>query len=444
MSVPGYDLDVELVELAPCPHRTAPPPVPLREMPYRADAWTPRELTTLTTLFTADESIEAIAAATGRPRSGVATKIQELGLRRNSMRPWNELEDRVLLDRYGQDPTATLAGKLGRSCAAVYARAATLGLTEGNAPPYDAWEDAQIREGYARGVPVQQIAVLIGRPMSGVTSRAYAIGVSHARHPPDWSQAESARALDLAEQGHRYLAIIEMLVEEGFPRRSKRGFGLKVRMFGYGRGWGRRWTLEEDGLLTQAYANGDSLTPLRTRLGRSDCSIRWRVEALGLRGTHKRPNGFRLGPNWTEKDIEMLRENFGKIPSPELARMLGRTKAAMFCRANLLGLVHGYIRPFSEDEGSALDIAFRNGISIADLAVALDRKPMSVSKYATNHGYRFGRRPRRIAPLSLSEILALDQAGPHQAGKGNAMTTQGKVRRHNRPRRGRRRIPTAQ
>lgn len=67
--------------------------------------------------------------------------------------------------------------------------------------------------------------------------------------------------------------------------------------------------------------------------------------------------------------------------------------------------MHGYIRPFSGDETRALDIAFRSGISIADLANALGRKAMSLSKYATKHGYHFGRRPRRA--VTLEALLAL-------------------------------------
>ena len=50
-------------------------------------------------------------------------------------------------------------------------------------------------------------------------------------------------------EGHRYMAIIEMLVSEGFPRRSKAGFNPRLRKLGYGRGWGRAWISDEDELL---------------------------------------------------------------------------------------------------------------------------------------------------------------------------------------------------
>lgn len=398
------DLEADLVELTPAPVSAASR-TPLREMAYRADAWTPQESEKLRTLFHDDVAIADIGLALQRGRAAVAERIALLGLRRNSTRTWSELDDAELASRYGNEPTARIASDLGRSCSAVYARARLLDLTEGNSPEWTAWEDAQLIEGYRRGVPLAQIATLIGRPFGGLSSRAGYLGIVHANHPPDWSAAEAARALELAEAGHRYTAIVLMLTQEGFPGRSIRGFGLAIRKLGYGRGWGRAWTPEEDALLSRAYENGTSLTPLRRQLGRTAGSLRHRAEYLRLRGLHANSNGWRLGPDWTDPDEARLRADYGRVPTKALAASLGRTKAAITSRANSLGLVHGYIRPFSEDETRALDIAFRTGVSIADLAVALDRKPTSLSKYAANHGYRFGRRSRRA--VTLEGLLAL-------------------------------------
>lgn len=397
------DLDADIVELAPAP-RPVLPAAPLREMAYRADAWTPQESERLRALFLDDTAISDMAVALGRGRAAVSERIALLGLRRNSTRSWTELDDSELTRRYGSEPTADIASDLGRSCSAVYARASILGLTEGNPPEWSPWEDAQLVEGYRRGVPLAQIATLIGRPFGGLSSRAGTLGIVHANHPPDWSEEETARALVLAEEGHRYTAIVPMLVAEGFPQRTLRGFGLAIRKLGYGRGWGRPWTAEEDALLRRAYTDGTSLTPLRRQLGRTSGSLRHRAEYLGLRGLHANRNGWRTGPDWTEAEEARLRADYGRVPTKDLAARMGRTKAALTSRANSLGLVHGYIRPFSDEETRALEIAFRTGVSIADLAVALDRKAMSLSKYATNHGYRFGRRPRRT--VTLEALLA--------------------------------------
>ncbi|WP_236035831.1 hypothetical protein [Rhizorhabdus histidinilytica] len=412
------DLDAHVVELTPYIPGTRAAPRPLREIAFRADAWLPEETHRLQTLFTEDQPIEEIARLLDRTRTSVATRIYELGLRRNSKRAWTEWDDADLYARYALEPSARLAAELGRSVSSVYARARILGLTEPSAPPYDGWEDAQIRTGYNAGVPVGQIATLIGRPMTGVIGRASSLGLRHAAQPPNWTTQEMNRALELAETGMRYLAIIEQLAAEGFPRRSKQGLGPRLRQLGYGRGWGRAWSAEEDELLRHAYATNASLTPLRTRLGRSPHSIRWRAEALGLRGTHDRRDGFRLGPIWSEADEQQLRAGYGKIPSRELARSLGRTPAAMFSRANMLGLVHGYIRGFTADEDIAIRNAWTHGTSLTDLADALGRDSAVVSKHAIRLGYRFSdpNRPARAprnnrskrSSITLSGLVALD------------------------------------
>lgn len=403
---PDNDDAVEIVELVPCViTETATRRV--GEMPFRRDAWTPQETEQLKVMFAQDRSISEIAAIIGRGYAGIADRINMLGLRRHSTRSWSDLEDTILQRDYGRVATATIAAAIGRSCTATYARAALLGLSDPNPPAWTPWEDAQLAEGYRQGLPVASIAALIGRPLSGTASRASTLKLRHPAQPATWTPEETSRALALVSTGMRYGAAIDQLQREGFPRRSKAAFHPKIRALGYGRGWGRKWTAEEDALLIQCYQSGTSLTPLRTRLGRTNHSIRWRAGHLQLQGTHDNRNGFRGGPDWTADDIATLRAEYGKTPSADLARKLGRTKPAMFTRANMLGLVHGYIKPWSEKDLKALYGAYANGTSIADLALMLDRKPMSVSKYATQHGLRFGRRrrlkPQRATPANDQE-----------------------------------------
>lgn len=125
------DLDADLVELAPALSPTCSP-VPLREMAFRVDAWTPHESERLRALFLDDTAIGDIALAIGRGRAAIAERIALLGLRRNSTRAWTELDDTELTCRYGCESTATIASDLGRSCSAVYARARLLDLSESN------------------------------------------------------------------------------------------------------------------------------------------------------------------------------------------------------------------------------------------------------------------------------------------------------------------------
>jgi len=304
------DLAFDVVELVPCPAPAQDGPgVALREVAFRENAWLPEDTDDLRRRFAADEHLQATADALGRTLAAVSTKVRDLGLRRNSSLPWPGMDDATLAEHYGHEATSTIAATLGRSCGAVYARAGLLGLAERNPPPYTAWEIMQIRAGYAQGVPVAQLGVLIGRPASGIATIASRLGIRHANGPRSWSGAEQHRALELADTGLRYAAVAGRLHEEGFPRRSGNTVGQALRLLGYGRGWGRPWLPEEDDLLRDAYAHNKSLTPLRTRLGRSRTSIAWRAGELELQGTHARPNGWRTEPSWTEEDIAVLRRD---------------------------------------------------------------------------------------------------------------------------------------
>jgi hypothetical protein len=410
------DLPFDIVELVPCAAPAASTPhAALTEVAFRSDGWLPSELTALRQMFAADEPLDGIAAALGRPLHGVRSKIQELGLRRNSSRLWTEAEDALLASRYAQDATSDLAAQLGRSTAAVYARAGTLSLTEGNPPRYTAWELAQVRAGYAQGVPVNQLAVLLGRPLSGIVTIASKLGLRHRNAPPDWTEAEQLRALALAATGLQYPVIAATLAAEGFPKRPRNSVGRMLRKLGYSRGWGRPWIPEEDALLRQAYTTSASLTPLQDRLGRDRAGIAHRAKTLGLTGTHARPNGWRTDAPWTEAQLAILRRDYGRVPTPALAEQLGRKRGGVYQKAHDLGLRHGYLRPFSPEEDRAIQIAHSNGISLTDLAAALGRDVAVVSKHATRKlGIRFSERPPR-APrgrradrpiLTLSEILS--------------------------------------
>ncbi|HWF01590.1 MAG TPA: hypothetical protein VG248_17440 [Caulobacteraceae bacterium] len=415
------DLEPQIVELV-----AVPAPVlagAVRELAFRANAWLPQEDAQLRELFAADAPIGEMAEAIGRRFQAVRQRICTLGLRRNSQRPWSELEDAEVLRRYGPETAAAIAQDLGRGVPAIYNRARLLGMAEAIAPDWTAWEDAQLRAGYAQGAPVAQIAVIIGRSYSGANSRAYELRLRHLYQPVGWSAEELTRALALAHEGHRYLEVIELLVAEGFPRRTKLGLGPMLKRLGYGRGWGRRWAAEEDDLLRRAYSRGDSLRELGRSLNRPPGSLRWRAEALELRGSHPNHDGFRQGPCWTPKEDARLREVYGKIKTSELPALFGRPKGGIFQRAFHLGIRHGYWRPYAEDEVRAIRIAWKRGIGVTDLAVALGRNPQAIYKQLDRLNLSFSdparpvassraRRAKRAAPLSLSQILQLEEAEP--------------------------------
>lgn len=413
------DLPFDLIELVPCPASIQDGPgLPLSEVAYREDAWLPEEIDSLRAWFGDDEDLGEVAVRLDRTLVAVQTKVAELGLRRNSSRPWTEMDAAYLVEHYGTDATSVIASVLGRSAGAIYAHAGLLELTGATEPDWTAWETAQVRAGYQQSVPVAQLGVLIGRTSAAIATLASKLEIKHANAPPDWSAAEQQRALELAGEGHRYVVIAERLRAEGHPQRSGRTVGQTLRRLGYARGWGRSWLAEEDDLLRGAYAHGKSLTPLRTRLGRSKTSIAYRAGELDLQGTHARPNGWRTDPPWTEADIAILRRDYGTVPTPELAARLGRKKAGVYNKAHALRLVHGFMQAFSDEEERAMRIAWRHGTSITDLGKALDRDVAVVSKHAIRIRIPFSARtnkaprgPRRGRPaVTLASLLAIGDA----------------------------------
>jgi hypothetical protein len=187
---------------------------------------------------------------------------------------------------------------------------------------------------------------------------------------------------------------------------SRRGGGPRP---GHGRnGKYQNWTPEEDAALRQAYASGARIDLLSIELGRPYKGTVSRAVKLGLSHPRDIKGGFITSPKWTPPEDELLRELYGNIPTPELPARIGRSKSAIFNRAFQLGLRHGYQRCWTRPELAALRIAYQRGIAIADVAAALGRKAFSVSKYASNHGMLFGARPLVLEPLTLQDILALD------------------------------------
>lgn len=174
------------------------------------------------------------------------------------------------------------------------------------------------------------------------------------------------------------------------------------------------WSHEEDEHLRQAYAAGSRIDVLAEELGRTEKATYSRAKKIGL--THPRDikGGFVTKPTWSAEEDELLKQLYGNIPPKELPARIGRSMAAIFNRAHALDL-EGY-RGWTRAERRALHIAHRRGLAIADVAAALGRKAFSVSKYATNNGLCFGRRPLLAVPLTLEGILALeDPAAPLRA-----------------------------
>ena len=175
----------------------------------------------------------------------------------------------------------------------------------------------------------------------------------------------------------------------------------------------------------RAYQEGDT-TPvavLAQQLGRTEKGITTHA-AKTLKITQQRAikGGWCVNAEWSPAEIQVLKDNYPTKTIAEMMELLpGRSKLAIFNRAHALGLRQdSRAGPWSADERKALRIAWQRGIAIHDVATAINRLPMSASKYAKNHGFDFGRRPLLRDPLTLERLLALEDLSaplPTLAGK---------------------------
>lgn len=168
-----------------------------------------------------------------------------------------------------------------------------------------------------------------------------------------------------------------------------------------------KWTEAEDDRLRAAYAKGERIDLVAAELGRPVRGTMSRTRKIGLAGTHPLHGGWCSAPLWTTAEDARLREAFGTTRASILAQELGRSKVSIYNRAFALGLKSSYTRPPTGRERYALRIAFDRGLALPDVASAMGRRLVSLSKYAVAHGYRFGRRRLLSQPITIDEIIAL-------------------------------------
>lgn len=164
------------------------------------------------------------------------------------------------------------------------------------------------------------------------------------------------------------------------------------------------WTPDEDRQLREVYAAEGRVDLLAKRLGRTERAATSRARKLGIMKPRRIRGGWCVSAAWTPEEDSFLREQFKDVPVEKIAGQLGRSKHAVYCRAHVLDLTG---QQWSGAHRLALRIAFERGIAIKDVAIAVGRTGLTVSKYATRHGMHFGRRSRLVVPITVEEILAL-------------------------------------
>ena len=97
------------------------------------DYWTPEEEKILDHCFGRSMTVAELAIELGRTEAAISAKAYRLGLGRRRLRPWSKEEDQVVVEMYAKHGSKIVAEKLGRSMDSVQHRAKKLGVKAGNA-----------------------------------------------------------------------------------------------------------------------------------------------------------------------------------------------------------------------------------------------------------------------------------------------------------------------
>lgn len=269
-------------------------------------------------------------------------------------------------------------------------------------------EDQRLREWYAAGVPVTEIARRLGRSQDAVDARRRALGVPARRPTPRrWSPEQDALLRASAEAGVPAAAVAQRL---GLPleavRRRRRALLPSRRRT-------RPYTVAEDEALREAIARDRPLRALAAELGRTEGALRVRAHTLGLLTGDRRRR-------WTLREDGLLREGYERgLGCEAVARlMLGgtRTASAVSARARRLGLV-SYARTWSREEEAALRRAAAANASLYAVAERHGRTPEAIRRRARRLGIELAAEPapaagRRWAPEEDALLRALASSHP--------------------------------
>lgn len=259
-------------------------------------------------------------------------------------RAWTPQEDAYLRATFRKVGTQDIANRLLRTRFAVYQRAMKhLLLPRIRERPrgrkWDPREDAFLKENYGT-LPTRELAAALGRTAASIHSKALILDLTKTivRGPKrPWTTDDERDAL--ANYGRIPISQISRRLNRSptavRARASHPRWGEKVT-----RRRGRIWLLSEDQVLRSDYGRVPTRSIARV-LDRTASSINSRAWVLGLtRHFLKSPR-----ENWTAIEDEFLRTAYGKVRPLEVATSIGRSRGSVYHRAGVLGLSAGLGSP---------------------------------------------------------------------------------------------------
>jgi len=254
-----------------------------------------------------------------------------------SHKAWTKEQDEYVRVAFRNVETKEIAARLDRTPSAVYQRALKFlqhPKTRSH-PPWEEWEtdaDNFMRGNYGK-MQTKQLAAALGRTIGSIQNRAVALGLTRPTvQGPKRPWSEEDERYVLAGYGK-------------IPTKAIAGYINRTRLAVYNRAshprWGRavprtvrrKWEHSEDNVLRFDYGKLPTRSICRA-LSRTLSSVNCRAHKLGL----TRPTAKATRRDWTEREDECLLANYGEIRPSEIAKKLGRTRASVYHRAEQLGL----------------------------------------------------------------------------------------------------------
>jgi hypothetical protein len=299
------------------------------------------------------------------------------------------LEDRLLrASVQSRIPATMLAGRLQRSVEQIRARRRHLRLATPAGRRYSAEDDALLLRGWEAGVSVEALARQLRRSPDAVRLHAAQIGLHGPVGRRRWTVAEDAVVRDGYAEGLTCRRIADALGTrtEGAVVARARKLGLVT--------YARAWTRTDDELLRRLISQR-SVTDTARALSRTPEAVRMRARRLGLAIVDSAAPA-RAGARWTAAEDDVLRLHAGLHPGA-LALRLGRSDRSVVTRMRNLGLRDGRDRSphhstaahgeFTAGELRLIDreLPHATGRALLSLADRLNRSPASIAELRREH-----------------------------------------------------------
>lgn len=206
----------------------------------------------------------------------------------------------------------------------------------------------------------------------GDRSQQHTRDTTYRNHRAAWTVAD----MEFVKQHYGALTAHEVAAELG---RSTHGVRKIITLLGLGKPRVGKWCEKENALLMALYNNRQGINRLLTLLApRTKEAIRVQASKLGVAGGHR---------SWSSGEQQFLIEHYGKTPTREIARKLGRNISAVRSTACKLNLSKKCAGIWTEKEVAVLNVHYDNGAGMAYIQALLpERTKEAIAVQASKMG----------------------------------------------------------